>query len=225
MRNAVIVIFMVVILVFSGAAIQAAENRAIRKNELESSLSEAMEQSMKILTVHPVYHIDDSAKTDEFAADFIQGFLMKITSNSDFTIEILGMDVEKGLLDVRVTERYKQIIGHGEISCRKTVILEDFEEEKRTFYQVSFWVPEEGGKGGSEYEYVIKQVNVHSGGNLNAAMLPQNNMEREDRTFCGWRMIKPVNGLGILYGEENISTLRVRESLEFKAVYRQEEEL
>ena len=225
MRNAVIVIFMVVILVFSGVSIQAAENKAIRKNELESSLGEAMEQSMKILTVHPVYHIDDSAKTDELAADFIQGFLMKTTSNSDFTIEILGMDAEKGLLDVRVEERYKQIIGHGEISCRKTVILEDFEEEETAFYQVSFWVPKEIGKEESEYEYVIKQVNVHSGGNLNAAMLPINSMKREGRTFCGWRMIKPINGLGILYDEENIGALRARENLEFKAVYRQEEEL
>lgn len=225
MRNAVIVIFMVVILVFSGAAIQAAENKAIRKNELESSLSEAMEQSMKILTVHPVYHIDASSKTDEFAADFIQGFLMKITSNSDFTIEILGLDVEKGLLDVRVAERYKQIIGHGEVSCRKTVILEDFEEEEDTFYQVSFWVPKEDSREEPESEYIIKQVKVHSGDTLNTAMLPQNSIEQEGRTFCGWRMIKPVNGLGILYGEENIDTLRVIENLEFKAIYQQEEEL
>lgn len=225
MRNAVIVIFMIVILVFSGVSIQAAENKAIRKNELETSLGEAMEQSMKVLTIHPVYHIDNSSKTDEFAADFIQGFLMKTTSNSDFIIEILGIDVEKGLLDVRVAERYKQIIGYGEISCRKTVILEDFEKEEEAFYQVSFWATKEGGREESESEYIIKQVNVHSGGNLNAAMLPQSSVERKGRTFRGWRMIKPVNGLGILYGEENISTLRVRENLEFEAVYRQEEEL
>lgn len=225
MRNAVILIFMVIILVFSGVSIQAAENKAIRKNQLETSLSEAMEQSMKILTIHPVYHIDTSSNTDEFAADFIQGFLMKITSNSDFTIEILGIDVEKGLLDVRVAERYKQIIGYGEISCRKTVILEDFEKEEEVFYQVSFWVPKEGGREESEYEYIMKQVNVHSGGNLNAAMLPQSSMERVGRTFCGWRMVKPENGLGILYGKGNIGMLRVLENLEFKAIYRQEEEL
>ena len=110
MKNAVIGFFMIVILVISLAAIQTAENRTTRKNELDSSLSEAMEQSMKILTVNPVYHIEKESGTDEFTADFIQGFLMKTTSNSEFTVEILNVDVEKGLLDVRAKSRFRQII-------------------------------------------------------------------------------------------------------------------
>ncbi|MGC4020414.1 MAG: hypothetical protein QM793_15130 [Muricomes sp.] len=214
---------MIVIIVFSGVTIQAVENRSIRKNELERSLGEAMEQSMKILTIHPLQGIEAAQKSDEFAADFIQGFLVKITSNSNFTIEILGIDVEKGLLDVRVIERYRQIIGHGEISCRKTVILEDVEEQEDIFYKVSFWAKGEETKEKPAGEYVTKQVSVHSGGNLNLAILPQNNMERKGYTFRGWRMIKPEDRNGVLYGKENIETLKVTEDLEFKAVYQKGE--
>ena len=39
-------------------------------------LAEAMEQSMKILTVNPVYHIEKESGSDEFTADFIQGFAL-----------------------------------------------------------------------------------------------------------------------------------------------------
>ncbi|HAX50345.1 hypothetical protein [Muricomes intestini] len=221
MRNAVIVFFMIIILIFSGATIQTAENRTMRKNELESSLGAAMKQSMKILKIHSTYDPGTSPEADELAADFIQGFLMKITSNSDFTIEILGMDVEKGLLDVRVTEKYKQIIGYGKISCRKTVILENVETREEKFYLVSFWIPKEEKPGGEVLsdEYIIKKVNVRSGDILDATLLPKNSILREGYTFCGWKLVKPVSGLGGLYGEENISSFRVEEDMEFQAVY------
>ncbi|CUX20728.1 hypothetical protein [Clostridium sp. C105KSO13] len=221
MRNAIIVFFMSIILIFSGTAIQTAENRTIRKNELESSLSAAMEQSMKILKIRPTYNIDVSSEEDEFAADFIQGFLMKTTSNSDFIIEILGMDVEKGLLDVRVTEKYRQVIGYGKISCRKTVILEEAETREEKFYSVSFWVPdkEKPKAGDLPDEYIIKKINVHSGDVLDAAVLPKSSVERKGYLFRGWRLVKPGNGLEILYGEDNIDSLRAEENMDFRAVY------
>lgn len=225
MKNAVTGFLMIVILVISIAAIQTAENRTARKNELDSSLSEAMEQSMKVLTVNPVYHIEKESGTDEFTADFIQGFLMKTTSNSEFTVEILNVDVEKGLLDVRAKARFRQIIGYGEVSCRKTVILEDLKEEKDTYCQISFFAEQPAGAEDHENTYVLKQVTVHCGDRLSEAMLPQSGLEREGAVFCGWKMTKPVNGIGMLYGKENISTICAGDDMEFRAVYQQEEEL
>lgn len=221
MRNAIIVFFMVIILIFSGVIIQTAENRTIRKNELDSGLSGAMEQSMKILKIHSVNSENISLDEDEFAADFMQGFLMKTTSSSDFAIEILGIDVKKGLLDVRVTERYKQLIGYGEVSCRKTVILEDTETNEQKFYSVSFSVPEEEEpkEGTLRDAYIIKKVNFHSGDILDATAVPKSSISRKNQVFCGWKMVRPVNGLGLLYGEENISSLRVAADMEFQAVY------
>lgn len=225
MKNAVTGFFMIVILVISIAAIQTAENRTARKNELDSSLSEAMEQSMKVLTVNPVYHIEKETGTDEFTADFIQGFLMKTTSNSEFTVEILNVDVEKGLLDVRAKARFRQLIGYGKVSCRKTVILEDLEEVKETYCQISFLAEQPARENDTEHTYVMKQVTVHCGDRLSAAMLPQSGLDREESVFCGWRMTKPVNGIGMLYGKENINTICAGEDMEFQAVYQQEEVL
>lgn len=225
MKNAVIGFFLVIILIFSGVTILTSENRTTRQNELDNSLGAAMEQSMKVLTVNPVYHIEKEGGTDEFVADFIQGFLAKTTSSSDFSIEILDVDVEKGLLDVRAVETYKQIIGYGKVACRKTVILEDVEEEKDVYYYVSFLTTQEESKDEENNGYVLKQVSIHSGDNLTAAILPKSGMEKEGYMFCGWKMVKPVNGIGILYGEENIETICVGEHIEFEAVYQQEEDL
>ena len=225
MKNAVIGFFMIVILVISLAAIQTAENRTTRKNELDSSLSEAMEQSMKILTVNPVYHIEKESGTDEFTADFIQGFLMKTTSNSEFTVEILNVDVEKGLLDVRAKSRFRQIIGYGEVSCRKTVILEELEEDKETPCYISFFAEKPAKEADTENNYVLKKISVHCGDRLSAAMLPESGLEKKGYIFCGWKMTIPVNGIGILYGKENINTLCAGDDMEFQAVYEQEEVL
>lgn len=225
MKNAVIGFFMVIILIFSGVAIQTSENRTARQNELDNSLGAAMEQSMKILTVNPVYHIEKENGTKEFTADFIQGFLMKMSSDSKYTIDILDVDVEKGLLDVRVSERYKQVIGYGSVSSHKTVILEDQKEEEDVFYPVSFLAQSKEHVDSEEQEYALKQVSVHGGDHLTAAVLPRAELKKEGYVFCGWRMVEPVNGMGVLYGIENINTICVREEIKFQAVYKQEERL
>lgn len=180
---------------------------------------------MKILTVNPVYHIEKENGTKEFTADFIQGFLMKMSSDSKYTIDILDVDVEKGLLDVRVSERYKQVIGYGSVSSHKTVILEDQKEEEDVFYPVSFLAQSKEHVDSEEQEYVLKQVSVHGGDHLTAAVLPRAELKKEGYVFCGWRMVEPVNGMGVLYGIENINTICVREEIKFQAVYKQEERL
>ena len=50
-------------------------------------------------------------------------------------------------------------------------------------------------------------------------------LEKKGYIFCGWKMTKPVNGIGILYGKENINTLCAGDDMEFQAVYEQEEVL
>lgn len=239
MKNAVTGFFMLVILVFSGVCIQTVGTKTTRKNELDANLAAAMEQSMQILTIDPVYHISRDSGAEEFTADFIQGFLANTTSDSDFIIEILKVDVERGLLDVRVKETYKQIIGEGSVSCRKTVILEDVKEEEDVFYRVSF-VAEEGSeedKGKSMEtengnveemqasalkQIKLKEIQVHGGDHLSASMLPKNGMEKKGKVFYGWKMVEPVSGIGMLYEADNIENVCVVSDMKFQAVYRKE---
>lgn len=219
MKSAVIGFFMLVLLIFSAAAVQASENKTFRKNELNKSLGEAMEQSMKILTVNPLYHIERKSGSAEFTADFIQAFLAKITSNSDFTVEIFNVDVEKGLLDVRVTESFKQIIGYGEVSCRKSVVLDDVEIEQDTYFLITFLKEHSGQEVKPENLSVRKQVSVQSGNKLSPDILPEGVTEKEGYKFVGWKMTKPVNGTGPLYDKQNIAALTAWDNMEFVPVY------
>ena len=125
MRHAVMGFFILIMLIFAGASIYTAETKTMHQNELDSILGAAMEESMEILTVNPTYSIGKEVEGKELAADFIQNMLMRTTSKSTFEVEILTADAQKGLLDVRVTEYYRQIWGTGKAVARKTVILDD----------------------------------------------------------------------------------------------------
>ena len=50
-----------------------------------------------------------------------------ITSNSDITVQIFGIDCETGLIDAEVTAEFFYPTGKkGKVQCRKTVILEEY---------------------------------------------------------------------------------------------------
>lgn len=215
MRNAVIGFFMIIVLVLSGAAIHTAESKTMKKNELDTSLGAAMEQSMRLLNEEGIYSVNKENGSEEFTADFIENFLMKTTSSSEFIIEILAVDVERGLLDVRASQVYPQIIGEGKVSCRKTVLLEDYDNPQNTYYEVSFSIE---GKN-QEEKNVIKAVNVYGGDYLNKAVLPQNGVEKEGSTLTGWRLVQPQSQQNIIYSAENIQNICVMQNLEFQAVY------
>ena len=139
MRHAVMGFFIVMMLVLTGASIYTAETKTMHQNELDSILGAALEESMEILTVNPVYSIGKETDGKELAADFIQNMLIRTTSKSMFEIEILTADAQKGLLDVRVTEHFRQIWGKGKVVSRKTVILDDVQKKEETFSRISFW--------------------------------------------------------------------------------------
>lgn len=130
----------------------------MHQNELDSILGAAMEESMEILTVNPTYSIGKEVEGKELAADFIQNMLMRTTSKSTFEVEILTADAQKGLLDVRVTEYYRQIWGTGKAVARKTVILDDVEGKEEVFSKISFWKSYKDNKG--EEKRIVKQVVV-----------------------------------------------------------------
>lgn len=138
MRHAVMGFFILIMLIFAGASIYTAETKTMHQNELDSILGAAMEESMEILTVNPTYSIGKEVEGKELAADFIQNMLMRTTSKSTFEVEILTADAQKGLLDVRVTEYYRQIWGTGKAVARKTVILDDVEGKEEVFSKISF---------------------------------------------------------------------------------------
>lgn len=187
MKNAVIGFILFVILVFTGVTIYTIEGKTTRKNELDSNLGAAMEQSMTIFTIDPTYTVEKE-NNDHLIADFIENFLVKTTTDSTFTIDVLEVDAEKGLLDVKVTEEFNQFVSKGHVSCRKTVILEDYENSDNEVCEVSFYLPVEvKDKPGQFENQIVKSLQINKGAKLANEMLPTVT-EREGYVFKGWKL-------------------------------------
>ena len=104
MKNAIIALIGIAMVIMVTVGINTVENKTMRQNELDSNLDKALERTMEILTIDPVYQI--SKNDTEVAADFIENFLVNTTSDATFKIDIITVDPEKGLLDVQVSESY-----------------------------------------------------------------------------------------------------------------------
>lgn len=173
MRVAVCALIMSSVLVFTTVCIFAMSNTAIRKNELQHSLSAAMDSSLEILCSEKSYSFseDESTATDEFIADFLEKLLVNTSSDSEIKVSVLAVDVQKGLLDVEVTETYKHTTGaESSVSCRKTAIYEeapikdtadspdasDNSLNSKSYYTVRYF----------DGDRILRVQNVHGGTNL-----------------------------------------------------------
>lgn len=211
MKNAIIALIGIAMVIMVTVGINTVENKTMRQNELDNNLDKALERTMEILTIDPVYQI--SKNDTEVAADFIENFLVNTTSDAIFKIDIITVDPEKGLLDVQVSESYAQVIGTGKVSARKTVVLDDWENPDNTYFTVQFCLDDK----------IIKQVNMHGGDRITKDILPQSmDAESETAVFKGWRMTMPQES-DVLYTEETISNLIVTNDLVFQAIYQEKE--
>lgn len=208
MKNAIIALIGIAMVIMVTVGINTVENKTMRQNELDSNLDKALERTMEILTIDPVYQI--SKNDTEVAADFIENFLVNTTSDATFKIDIITVDPEKGLLDVQVSESYAQVIGTGKVSARKTVILDDWENPENTYFTIRFCLDDK----------IIKQVNIHGGDKITKGILPQSIAESETAVFKGWRMMMPQES-DVLYTEDTILNLTVTNDLVFQAIYQE----
>jgi hypothetical protein len=80
----------------------------VRANEMETSLNAAIEQSMEQLRIGKG---SGEGNSQDMVADFNQLLLLQMESDSDVQVEVLTADAERGILDVRVRERYQNILG------------------------------------------------------------------------------------------------------------------
>lgn len=94
----------------------------MRQNELNDAVDSALKDTVENQFDDTTYSVNSN---DEFVADFIEALLIQINSDSTITVNVLGVDYEKGLLSVEVIESYKHPNGNiGAVSAMKTVIFE-----------------------------------------------------------------------------------------------------
>ena len=96
MRNAVTGFILMIIIILSGTAILTIESKTTRQNELDMNLGSSMEQTMKSLAADGSERFGDE---EEMAADFIENFLVRTTSKSEFQFDILRrISFKRGLV-------------------------------------------------------------------------------------------------------------------------------
>ncbi|MGN0672491.1 MAG: InlB B-repeat-containing protein [Anaerovoracaceae bacterium] len=209
MRNAVITMVLIAVLIISGIAIFSIENTTTRQNELDSNLSSVMKRSMEIMTIDPKYHIDRD-DNEALIADYINNFLLRMNSDSEYKIEILGVDAKKGILSVRVTETYPSLFSKHSVTAERTVVLDRYETGEDKLAKVTFY---ESYKDGV-FENAIRQERLEKGATLTKqAPTPPN---KDGYTFTGWNLYKEGTFLGFY---NDITGLTAAMDLNFAAVY------
>lgn len=118
--------------------------KTTRTNELEENIDTASYQTMK------EYFIEGkTSSTTEpeksFVADFTANLMQLTSSDSEYNVKVLNLDLNNGAFSVEVTEKYKNTFGlNRTVVCEKTLVLDNngsSTEENETIrsYLVEFY--------------------------------------------------------------------------------------
>jgi hypothetical protein len=143
-----------------------------RASESENALASAVEQTLAqvIKKGYPIRNYE------ELISDFHQRLLLQINSNSDIKIEVMNADMNRGILDIKITETYQTVKGKEKnISCRKTVVVEAYNDDyKKAYRTITYYV-------GAN---IFSRYTVYDGGILADPGTP----EMAGHVFSHWRL-------------------------------------
>jgi len=138
MRNTIVIMTSVLLGILSLLILSTMHGRLDRRMELESNLSSIVEEIVEDMVLNS-YYVGQS--TDVVKEDLYQMLSKVIDASSEIAIDILGCDMEKGILSVRVTLSYRHPNESiGAIVCEKCVILNQLVQEVEEKCRVSFYV-------------------------------------------------------------------------------------
>ncbi len=162
MKHIFLGILLGLITILSISCILTIHTRSIREEELDQALQSAMWEVMDNLSENQKYSLIEGASYNGdslLLADFCQHIIEEIELGNeedydedlDLTISVTGVDTTRGLLSLRVTETFSYpILGHGKVSCDKTLLLDS------DYYNKSFRVTYLDADGATIYkEYQI----------------------------------------------------------------------
>ncbi len=192
MKNVIISIGLIIMMLISVLILFTVYGQNTRQNEIDEALSVAVEQTLENYKIDNNYVIKDEK---QFKADLVQNLIIAIESDSELTVNILSLDMEKGLLDVEAIEKFSQPNGStGTVSSRKTVILEEYRQKEPSYYFIEFLY----AKSESEYKSgeftTYKKFSICEGSKIIYPSIdPTQKAKNADdtRTFMGWSLTKP----------------------------------
>ena len=184
MKNVIISIGLVMMTIITILILYTVYGQNTRQNEVEEALSVAVEQTLENMKIDKSYDVNS---TEEFIADFNQNLILSIESDSVLEVNILTVDIEKGLFDVEVVETFKQPNGSkATASCRKTIILEEYKNFAPAYYIVDFLAEKEYRSG--EFSN-FKSFSICENSEV---IVPLVFPVQAGRNFIGWSLDKPT---------------------------------
>lgn len=184
MKNVIISMGLVMMTIITILILYTVYGQNTRQNEVEEALSVAVEQTLENMKIDKSYDVNS---TEEFIADFNQNLILSIESDSVLEVNILTVDIEKGLFDVEVVETFKQPNGSkGTASCRKTIILEEYKSYAPAYYSIEFLTEKEHQTGEfSNFKTFSICENSH-------VIVPVAFPVQKGHNFIGWSLDKPT---------------------------------
>lgn len=168
--------FSIVVAVLS--IIFSLDSKSLRQQEVKESLRSSLSSTANAIFEKKDYTV---ANKEEFLADFMQGMLLQIESDSEVTLNILDCDEQKGIISVEAIEKFKYPNGKtGTVSAVNTVILERKEtsqavNDQQTFI-ITYFMP------GENEMQIYKKFELQKDEKL---IIPGDPKE-EGKTFKGW---------------------------------------
>lgn len=122
MKQTVLVLSTLAMLVLSIGILYAIFGKEQRREEIRAELSASVEGTMNTLKEKKTYTIEEK---DEFIGDFLEAFLVQTNSDSDFLVNVLLFDEEKGILKLEIESIYKYPNGReGRCSVVRDIAFE-----------------------------------------------------------------------------------------------------
>lgn len=175
-----------------------------RTVNLQDNLQEAVESSLDTALCSRSYTIADA---DELIADMMEGIAVYLNNADSLDVDVTSVDMNKGILSVRVTEHYKSVAGEtSDISCEKTVLLDHYDT-----YNIVYGMYAYDGSFVGYKTYEFSKASAH--------MLVPENPNIYGRTFLGWAMQKSDGTLTGIMTEDEILDLPIDRDYTFIAQF------
>ena len=131
MRNAILGFTFAIVTLYMFLIQSSLMTKDVRQNEIEQSLNSAIKTTME--TAYDKNSTLEIHSNEELMQLFNENLLTQITSDSDITVNFMGVDYENGLLDVQVSSKFKYPYKTpeapegkpGKVTARRSIILDD----------------------------------------------------------------------------------------------------
>lgn len=138
MKNIILIFTYVIIGALTLGIIVSAMGREARNVELQSNLSNAVEESLANAMEKKNYTIADQ---NEFLADVTENITEVLDTNSTVDVKVMKVDLNKGLLSLRVVESFNYVNGKtGSVKCDRTVVFDKRGQDDEDKYDVYYYI-------------------------------------------------------------------------------------